>query len=105
MRIPIACTLTADAADDRIGEWRRFLAAGSIGGFERRSDHHLRVQLDPSTRALEAVVDLAQREKACCGFFEFSIDLDADRSWLSVRVPPEASSILDDFAALLPDSR
>ncbi len=25
-RVPIACTLTADEAGDRIGEWREFLA-------------------------------------------------------------------------------
>jgi len=101
VRIPIACTLTADATDDRIEEWRRFLQTSPRA--ERTSEGELRVQLDDSARVLEAA-DLARREKACCAFFEFSIELEVEASWLRVRVPPEASSVLDDFASLLPAS-
>ena len=57
----------------------------------------------PRRPVLAAAVDLAQREKACCDFFEFSIGIEADALWLSVRVPAEASLVLDDFARLLPD--
>jgi hypothetical protein len=52
---------------------------------------------------LAAAVDLAQREKACCDFFEFAIAIESDALWLSVRVPAEASLVLDDFARLLPN--
>jgi hypothetical protein len=98
--VPIACSLTAVAADDRIDEWRRFLAA-SIDAADRTSPQQLRMQL-VSTTVLADAVDLAQREKACCDFFEFSIGIEADALWLSVRVPAEASLVLDDFARLLP---
>jgi hypothetical protein len=47
-------------------------------------------------------VDLAQREKACCPFFEFAIHVDATTCWLVVRVPPEASAVLADLAGLVP---
>lgn len=104
MRTPIACTLTPDAAGERIEEWRRFLAR-SITAAERIDDRQLRLQLDAATSVLEEVVDLCQREKACCSFFAFSIELEADSSWLTVQVPPEASSFLDEFASLLPQPR
>ena len=49
---------------------------------------------------LEAVVRLAQREKACCPFFDFSILVDAGTVALRVSVPAGAAAILDDFARL-----
>ena len=98
--MPIACSLTAAAADDRIDEWRSFLAA-SVDAAERTSPQQLRMHLASST-VLAAAVDLAQREKACCEFLEFSIGIEADALWLWVQVPAEASLVLDDFARLLP---
>jgi hypothetical protein len=101
MRIPIACTLTSESAAARLEEWRYFFAH-STGAVEKAGDLQLRVQLDSSTGTLEAAVDLAQREKACCGFFEFAIEVEADASWLSITVPPDAADTLEDFASLLP---
>jgi hypothetical protein len=101
VRVPLACSLTAAAADDRIDEWRRFLAA-SVDAAERTNPQQLRMHLT-STTVVAAAVDLAQREKACCDFFEFEIDIESDALWLSVLVPAEASMILDDFARLLPN--
>jgi hypothetical protein len=101
MRIPIACTLTSESAAARVEEWRRFFVE-SIDVAERIDDVHLRVRLNGSTQSLEAAVDLARREKVCCEFFEFSIEVEADASWLSVKVAPDASNILADFASLLP---
>jgi hypothetical protein len=101
MQVPIACTLTASAADARIEEWRQFLA-GSTSAAERTSDQRLRVRLADTDHALTGAVDLARREKACCAFFEFSIDVEADASWLSIVVPSDASAALTEFASLLP---
>jgi hypothetical protein len=103
VRIPLACTLGADAATGRVEEWRGFLAR-SIVGVERAGDRQLRLRLDDSTIALTAAVDLAQREKACCAFFEFSLELEATSRWLVVRVPSEATAMLAEFATLLPAS-
>jgi hypothetical protein len=69
MQVPIACTLRPESASARIEEWRHFLA-NSTGTTERVSDVQLRLKLNESAQALQAAVDLAQREKACCGFFE-----------------------------------
>jgi hypothetical protein len=101
MRIPIACTLTSESAAARLEEWRYFFAH-STGAVEKAGDLQRRVQLDGSLRTLEAAVDLARREKACCDFFEFAIEVEADASWLSIRVPPDAADTLEDFVSLLP---
>jgi hypothetical protein len=100
VHIPIACTLTADDAGRRVDEWRDFLATSTTAS-ERSSHQQLRVQLAPGPGVLERAVDLAQREKACCAFFDFSIDVTARQRWLRISVPAEASSTLDDLASLL----
>ena len=104
MRFPLACTLTPGAAHDRVDEWRQFFAR-SVVAMERTSAHDLRFQLDGSTSAVRDAADLAQREKACCSFFEFSIESEAAGWWLVVRVPPDAAPVLAEFAALAPDPR
>jgi hypothetical protein len=101
MRIPIACTLTSDSASVRIEEWRRFFADWTSMA-EQSGNLQFRVRLNESTQAVQAAVDLARREKACCAFFEFSIEVEADASWLSVKVPPDAVDTLADFVSLLP---
>jgi hypothetical protein len=101
VRIPIACTLTERASHDRVDEWRRFLAR-SVTAMERANELECRFQLAAFAAVGEAV-ELAQREKACCSFFEFSIRIEATACWLVVSVPPEASAVLADFSGLLPD--
>jgi len=102
VRIPIACTLTAEAADDRVDEWRSFFAS-SVTALERTSEQEFRFRLDASVAAVHDAVELSQREKACA-FFEFSIQVEAHACWLVVRVPAEASAVLADFAGLVPPS-
>ena len=101
VRVPIACTLTTQDAGERIEQWRRLLY-GSIDHAVRVGDERLRLRLNSSTEGLLATIDLAQREKACCTFFEFSIELEKDARWLVVSVPPEAVGVLDAFAELVP---
>ncbi|MGI8491155.1 MAG: hypothetical protein ACR2KC_00120 [Acidimicrobiales bacterium] len=94
--IPIACQLEASAAKAQLGEWSE-LFASSVGGVERVSDTELRASLYPDLRGVDALVALAQREKACCGFFDFWLDIAAEGVSLQVSVPEEAVPILDDF--------
>jgi hypothetical protein len=101
VEIPIACTLGKEQASDRLEEWRHFLGS-SIEAADPAGPDRLRLRLDPSPETLIAAVDLARREKSCCGFFEFSIDLQPDGNWLVVGVPPDAAAILADFSRLVP---
>lgn len=103
VRIPVACTLTVESAADRLEEWRTFFASW-IDTAERTNDRELRLRLDKSEKALVIAADLVQREKACCGFFEFSIEFQSDGRWLVVRVPDDAAGVLTDIVALLPSS-
>ena len=100
MRVPIACTLTSDDASVRIEEWRCFLSGPDVVA-DRTSGEQLRIRLGPSTEDLLAAVDLAEREKACCEFFQFSIELGPDAHGVVIGVPPEAIGVLDDFEELL----
>jgi hypothetical protein len=98
MRVPIACELTETAAQSQIGEWRDVLSAAVVS-IDRTSATDLSFRLKNDT-PLSAIVDLAQREKGCCSFFDFNILIDADSLALRVSVPAEATAILDDFARL-----
>ena len=101
MKIPIACTLGNEQASDRVEEWRQFLEC-SIEAADPVGPDRLRLRLNPSPETLIAAVDLARREKSCCSFFEFSIDLQSDGNWLVVGVPPDATAVLADFSRLVP---
>jgi hypothetical protein len=103
VQVPVLCSLTSEGATGRIEEWRLFLQA-SVSSAERESENQLRLRLSSSPDVLLAAIALAQREKACCPFFEFSIDLQEDTCWFVVSVPTEAVDILTDFAGLVPSS-
>ena len=98
MQIPIACTLTATDAIDRVDEWRTFLR-DCVTRFER-TDAGLRATLVEGDAVLVRAADLAAREKACCGFFTFAIEIDTDDRVLVVGAPPDAAAVLDEFAQL-----
>jgi hypothetical protein len=96
---PIACSLDAVDLRQRIDEWRQF-----------RRDHvgtitddgaAAQLELDLSEAALLSAVSLSEQEKACCPFFDFSIDVEPGRRTLRVSVPPEAADVLGSFVEML----
>ena len=99
-RVPIACTLTADAALDRIAEWKAFLST-MVHRLEKRTNQAT-LTLRGGSDVLLMITDLAEREKACCPFFEFSIEWDGVESRLHVEVPNEAGPILTELLQLVP---
>ena len=102
MRVPIACTLTVDEQPDRIAEWRTFFAT-HVAAVEDAASARARLRLAEGDDAVLAAADLAQREQACCAFFDFAIHLGADGRFLSVAVPDDAAPVLRDFLGLLPE--
>ncbi len=99
--VPIACTLSPSDVPDRLAEWkafaRDFIVARDIGTLS------IRLLLAPGDEVLVAAASLAQREKACCAFFEFSLALDADDRWLCISVPEGAEATLAGFVELTAD--
>jgi anti-sigma-K factor RskA len=96
---PIACSLDAASLSERTGEWRALVASSVVS--VQAGDTAVRLELRESEAALTAAVDLAQREKRCCAFFEVSIVLDADRRTLVLAVPDGAEEMLASFVSLL----
>jgi hypothetical protein len=96
---PIACSLEAGEFRDRIGQWQA-LVAGSVSTLEVDATT-VRMVLDGSDGALLRAAALGQLEKACCPFFDVSIDLTADACVLALGVPEGAEEALAAFVAML----
>lgn len=101
MRIPVACNLDDQAAIAQLEEWRA-LVVGPTVTRQRVSPTELALGLVEGPAQLETVVRLAQREKACCPFFDFTLRIGTDALVLTISVPEEAATLLDQFAALQP---
>ena len=99
VQVPIACTLTADARTERTEEWRATLRT-SVTAATRKAPGRVELRLADGPSAAGRLVDLVRREKACCGFFSFAVEIDAQGATLVVEVPEDAVAVLDDFAAL-----
>ena len=97
-RIPIACTLTADDIGPRAEEWRAFMA-GRVEATER-SGLAVRLRLRADDETLAVAADLAAREKECCAFFSFAIEIEPEARWLRVEAPANAQTVLDGLVAL-----
>jgi len=98
MRIPIACSLSATGAADRVEEWRSFLADHVEAA--TREPQVARLRLRPSDASLLTAVDLASRENECCPFLDFALEIEPDGRWLRIGAPPDAVSVLDDLLGL-----
>jgi len=62
----------------------------------------VRLRLRPDDETLAVAADLAAREKECCAFFSFTIEIEPDARWLRVEAPPDAQAVLDGLVALRP---
>jgi hypothetical protein len=102
--IPIACTLTAPEQDDRVEEWRQVLGH-SVAGAERRSPLELRLPLRDGPADIGTLALLAQKEKACCAFFGFRFEVEADRVTFVMSVPDGAETLLDHFVSMANENR
>jgi hypothetical protein len=96
---PIACSLDAGEFTDRMGQWQA-LVASSVCTLEADATT-VRLVLDGSDGALLRAAALGQLEKACCPFFDVSIDLAADACTLTLGVPDGAEDVLATFVAML----
>ena len=94
MQIPIACSLSESSARDQLDDWRQLLSDAV-----RLSPTELSLPISDEPGQLEEIVALAQREKACCPFFDFLIHIEAEGVALHISVPPEAVAVLDALGA------
>jgi len=97
---PIACSLDADGARSQLDEWHAVLRAAVVST-EREGPTLVRMRLRADAEAVARILALAEREVACCPFFRFAIEIDANGLALTVAVPPDAAEVLVAFAALV----
>jgi hypothetical protein len=101
VKIPIACTLTADQAPDRVAEWRDALAAAQER--ERTAEgYRLRFPKDPAFAG--RLADLAAREVDCCTFFTFTVTLTNAELVLDVFAPEETHEMIAELFGPVPDA-
>ena len=95
VKVPIACTLDPSGAESQLNEWAEILHK-VVDGSERVSPSRLELRLLPDSD-IASVINLAQREAACCAFFSFAVEIRADHLVLAIEVPDDAVEILDQF--------
>ena len=103
MKVPIACTLNTQNASDRVEEWRSALVT-IVSRVVRPAPTRAELHLAGEPGGIATLVHLAQREKACCEFFDFVFEVASDGVTLVVTVPDEATEVLDGFTAMAGDS-
>jgi len=96
---PIACSLDAGSLADRVGEWQA-LVTTSVTAIEAEPTA-VHLELDDSDRALVAAVELAQREKQCCPFFDVTMHIGTQQRTLTLGVPDGAEEAMATFVAML----
>jgi hypothetical protein len=101
--IPIVCDMTdaPDTSEERLAEYQQ-LFADALVGRERLTDgtNRFRFRADPGVE--DRVRSLAAKEKACCGFLDFTITADGDEVWWDTTTvdDPIAQQILDEMYRL-----
>jgi hypothetical protein len=103
VKVTIACTLSSVDAADRVEEWRSALVA-IVTRIARPAPARAELRLVGEPGDISTLVNLAQREKACCEFFGFAFEVASDAVTLVVSVPDDAVEVLDGFTSLAADA-
>jgi hypothetical protein len=77
-------TGATDTLAERLDEYGRLFAQSLLGRSRTRDSTRFRFRADPGVE--DWVRDLARREKACCAFFDFTIDADSHEVRWEARV-------------------
>jgi hypothetical protein len=91
MKIPIACSLDANAMGDRLQEWQTLLARSSA---REPTDSGYRLTFARDASLASALADLATREIECCPFFVFAIRMTNDGLQFDVEAPEDARELV-----------
>jgi hypothetical protein len=99
---PIACDMSGapDTPAERRAEYARLFAQALVGRERDAAGIRFRFRAEPGLE--DWVRDLADREKACCMFFDFTVSAREDEIWWHASVIDDelAREFLDGFYAL-----
>ncbi|MGI8754942.1 MAG: MerR family transcriptional regulator [Acidimicrobiales bacterium] len=101
---PIACTLTAGAAVDRVGDWNQFLAEQSGAPVRQVGDAtgSVTVRFPPDPRLTRRAAELASAEQACCAFIAFTLRIDRTGTELPATTPLDGLPVIDALLGATP---
>jgi hypothetical protein len=95
--LPLACSLDAGALAERRGRWE---AVSSRALADRsRVDGGVRLRYRAEPGIADELRELVRLEGECCAFLSFSLHEEGGFVVLDVGGPPEAASLVDEFAA------
>lgn len=80
-------------------EWHIALRT-SVAKVSRTAPSRVDLRLADGPGPAGQLVELARREKACCEFFTFTVEIDAEGATVVVQVPDDAAAVLDGFGGL-----
>jgi hypothetical protein len=96
--LPIACSLTADAASQRAEEFRELAARALVG--RRRTGSEVVLRFQTGEGVAEQVASLAERERECCPFLAIDVERRDGEVALRIGAEPDARGALDVFYEL-----
>lgn len=94
--VPSSCTLPTTEQPLRLAEFDSFFRDSVHDGQRRGAT---RLDLTVTTESETSARDLADRETACCSFFQFTFTKADGRMVMSITVPAEHTDVLDALAA------
>jgi hypothetical protein len=101
-RIPIVCDMSgsADTPAERLEAYAALFADALVG--RERTDSGIRFRFAAGPGLEARVLDLAAKEKTCCPFFTFAVNVDGDEVWWDASVVDDdaARAMLEGFYAL-----
>ena len=102
---PVVCDMTdaPDTAVERLVEYGRLFDQSLVG--RERTDEGIRFRFRVADGVEAWVRDLAAREKACCGFYSYTIQVHDEEIWWDMTVIDDdlARQVLEEFHQL-PDT-
>jgi hypothetical protein len=99
-QLPIACTLDATAAQQRLKQWRRLGERAMLT--VNLAGRSLAVAYDPP--ALAELQGLVRAEQTCCAFLDWSIEERAEQVVLMISADENGEPELQRLADLFGDS-
>lgn len=91
---PIACSLDVSAVPDRMAAWANIVRSGT----RVPAADGVRLTFGPEV-AVGPIAELAAAEANCCGFFTFTMTIEAGGSVLDVHAPADAQPVVDALFA------
>jgi hypothetical protein len=90
--VPVGCDMAGatDTPAERMDEYRRLFTQSLLGRSRTPDSITFRFRAGPGVQ--DWVRDLARREKACCAFFDFTIDADGHEVRWEARVADDEAA-------------